>query len=169
MILDPLLIFVCHLGVIGAALATLLSQLTVCTILYYRMQHCDKILEGSSIPVSYTQLDVYKRQEVSGAKEVPAGHPIDTFRAENVALGQVVAEYYALAKEVKEQHCERPLSELLLSLRSIFNRLMDVDKHYLRKEYLLFPYLEQHGVTGPPVVLSLIHIFACCWGLTLGQ
>lgn len=91
--------------------------------------------------------------DVSGAKEVPAGHPMDTFRAENVALGEVVSEYYALAKEVKEQHCERPLSELLLSLRSIFNRLMDVDKHYLRKEYLLFPYLEQHGVTGPPVVM----------------
>lgn len=91
--------------------------------------------------------------DVSGAKEVPAGHPIDTFRAENVALGKVVAEYYALAKEIKGEHCERPLSELLLSLRSIFNQLMDVDKHYLRKEFLLFPYLEQHGVTGPPVVM----------------
>ena len=91
--------------------------------------------------------------DVSGAKEVPAGHPMDTLRAENVALGEVISQYYALAKEVKEQHCERPLSELLLSLRSIFNRLMDVDKHYLRKEYLLFPYLEQHGVTGPPVVM----------------
>ena len=33
--------------------------------------------------------------DVSGAKEVPAGHPIDTFRAENVALGQVISEYYA--------------------------------------------------------------------------
>ena len=91
--------------------------------------------------------------DVSGAKEVPAGHPIDTFRAENVALGKVVSEYNALAKEIKGEHCEHPLSELLLSLRSIFNRLMDVDKHYLRKEYLLFPYLEQHGVTGPPVVM----------------
>ena len=90
---------------------------------------------------------------MSGAKEVPAGHPIDTFRAENVALGEVVSEYNALAKEIKGEHCEHPLSELLLSLRSIFNRLMDVDKHYLRKEYLLFPYLEQHGVTGPPVVM----------------
>lgn len=49
MILDPLLIFVCHLGVVGAALATLLSQLAVCSILYYRMQHRDKILDGSSI------------------------------------------------------------------------------------------------------------------------
>ena len=30
---------------------------------------------------------------------------------------------------------------------------MDVDKHYLRKEYLLFPYLEKGGVTGPPKVM----------------
>jgi hypothetical protein len=28
-----------------------------------------------------------------------------------------------------------------------------VDKHYLRKEYLLFPYLEQAGITGPPKVM----------------
>jgi Na+-driven multidrug efflux pump len=51
MILDPLLIFVFHLGVVGAAFATLLSQLAVCAILYYRMQHRDKILDGSSIVI----------------------------------------------------------------------------------------------------------------------
>jgi hypothetical protein len=30
---------------------------------------------------------------------------------------------------------------------------MDVDKHYQRKEYLIFPYLEQEGITGPPKVM----------------
>jgi DUF438 domain-containing protein len=28
-----------------------------------------------------------------------------------------------------------------------------VDKHYRRKEYLLFPFLEKHGITGPPTVM----------------
>lgn len=36
-VLDSLLIFVCHLGVIGAVLATPFSQLAVCVIPYYRM------------------------------------------------------------------------------------------------------------------------------------
>ncbi len=30
---------------------------------------------------------------------------------------------------------------------------MDVDKHYQRKENLLFPYLEKIGITGPPKVM----------------
>ena len=30
---------------------------------------------------------------------------------------------------------------------------MDVDKHYQRKEYLLFPYLEKNEITGPPKVM----------------
>ena len=35
----------------------------------------------------------------------------------------------------------------------MFNKLFDVDKHYQRKEYLLFPYLEKVGITGPPKVM----------------
>ncbi|MGJ7045497.1 DUF438 domain-containing protein [Thermoanaerobacterium thermosulfurigenes] len=30
---------------------------------------------------------------------------------------------------------------------------MDIDKHYSRKENLLFPYLEKYGITGPPSVM----------------
>ncbi len=30
---------------------------------------------------------------------------------------------------------------------------MDVDKHYKRKEYLLFPFLEKYNITGPPTVM----------------
>ena len=91
--------------------------------------------------------------DISSAKSVPSGHPIDTFRAENAALGQVISEYHALTKEVKETPAAIDIPAALLKFRTIFNQLMDVDKHYLRKEYLLFPYLEQHGVTGPPVVM----------------
>jgi hypothetical protein len=40
-----------------------------------------------------------------------------------------------------------------MKLRGLFNSLFDVDKHYRRKEYLLFPYLEKQGITGPPKVM----------------
>ena len=30
---------------------------------------------------------------------------------------------------------------------------MDVDKHYRRKENLLFPFLEKYEITGPPTVM----------------
>jgi uncharacterized protein len=45
----------------------------------------------------------------------------------------------------------------LLRLRARLNALTDVEKHYLRKEHLLFPYLEKHGITGPPKVMWAKH------------
>ena len=36
-------------------------------------------------------------------------------------------------------------------------RLAEVDKHYLRKENQLFPFLEDHGVEGPSKVMWAIH------------
>ena len=45
------------------------------------------------------------------------------------------------------------VKEYLIKLLSQFNKLMDVDKHYKRKEYLVFPFLEKYGITGPPKVM----------------
>jgi DUF438 domain-containing protein len=40
-----------------------------------------------------------------------------------------------------------------MELHRLFNHLMDVDKHYRRKENLLFPFLEKYDITGPPTVM----------------
>jgi len=45
------------------------------------------------------------------------------------------------------------LGRYLIGLKMQLNQLSDVDKHYRRKEYLLFPFLEKHGITGPPKVM----------------
>ena len=31
--------------------------------------------------------------------------------------------------------------------------LREIDKHYLRKENLLFPYMEKYGISAPPKVM----------------
>ena len=48
---------------------------------------------------------------------------------------------------------EADVTETMGTIRAKFNNLMDVEKHYLRKKYLLFPFLEKHGITGPPKVM----------------
>ena len=68
-------------------------------------------------------------------KAVPPGHPVDTFRRENQALREVIAAMRQAAT------------------RETYNQLMDVEKHYQRKEHAFFPFLEQHGVTGPSKVM----------------
>ena len=90
--------------------------------------------------------------DVSGAKGVPAGHPVDTFKKENVALKKEIEKAHNLIGTVNVLNDDR-LAGFVIQLRTIFNALSDVDKHYKRKEFLLFPYLEKHLITGPPTVM----------------
>jgi len=39
------------------------------------------------------------------------------------------------------------------ALRRLYAELMDIEKHYRRKEHLLFSCLERHGITGPSKVM----------------
>jgi DUF438 domain-containing protein len=88
----------------------------------------------------------------SGAKEIPAGHPVDVFVQENRELLKVIGTARGLLEKIPEGEPEA-FRAFVLNLQSCFNELMDVDKHYQRKEYLLFPYLEKNEVTGPPKVM----------------
>ncbi|MFA7067219.1 MAG: DUF438 domain-containing protein [Dysgonamonadaceae bacterium] len=90
--------------------------------------------------------------DLSGAKGIPAGHPIDTFKKENIALNDEVEKARNLLETAKSLTNDK-LPGFVLQLRTIFNALSDIDKHYKRKEYLLFPYLEKHLITGPPTVI----------------
>ena len=80
---------------------------------------------------------------------VPAGHPVHTFKQENRALQLEIAEIENLIAQLVQQRIE----VLLPKLKLHFNNLSDVDKHYRRKENLVFPYLEKVGITGPPTVM----------------
>lgn len=80
---------------------------------------------------------------------VPAGHPIHTFKQENRALQLEIAAIENLSAQVGTQK----VSHLLPKFKLHFNNLSDVDKHYRRKENLVFPYLEKLGITGPPTVM----------------
>ena len=87
----------------------------------------------------------------------PAGHPMDTFQRENQALLQVTASLRKVAEAVGEPPDGATWARLKQALAGTVERLADVDKHYLRKENQLFPYLEEHGVEGPSKVMWAIH------------
>jgi len=86
----------------------------------------------------------------SEAKQAPPGHPVDIFIQENAQLKAVCEEGAAwVARMADSADFDGAKNGILDCL----NRLMDVDKHYRRKENLLFPFLEKHEVTGPPKVM----------------
>ena len=84
---------------------------------------------------------------------LPAGHPVDTLRRENEALREVVARLQQAMNRILEMADEGDATAELLDWRQALNELQDVDKHYQRKEHLLFTALERHGVTGPSKVM----------------
>ncbi|MBW6458952.1 MAG: DUF438 domain-containing protein [Bacteroidales bacterium] len=91
--------------------------------------------------------------DLSGMKIVPPGHPVDTFKRENKELLKVVDQLEELYKKGASLKDETDISPWFLEMKTLFNSLMDVEKHYLRKENLVFPYLEKYGITGPPKVM----------------
>lgn len=78
------------------------------------------------------------------------GHPAHTLLAENKALEKLMQESIRPRLAELRGH---PDAQRLQALREAFAPLSQINVHYLKKENLLFPYLEQHGVTAPPKVM----------------
>ncbi len=86
--------------------------------------------------------------------EVPPGHPAQTYLQENEALALIVGELRCDLDTLSAG--EEDERDTLERLRRGLARLAEIDVHYVRKEYQLFPLLERHGITGPTKVM---------WGL----
>ncbi|MDR3700268.1 MAG: DUF438 domain-containing protein [Candidatus Sulfopaludibacter sp.] len=84
---------------------------------------------------------------------LPPGHPVDTLRRENEALRDSMTRLQQAMNRVLETPDDGDASAPLLAWRQALNELQDVDKHYQRKEHLLFTCLERHGITGPSKVM----------------
>jgi uncharacterized protein len=89
----------------------------------------------------------------SNAKDAPPGHPIYTFQQENRALHWEIASVKKLFDYIKSQTSKSIDESVINQVKLHFNSLADIEKHYRRKENLLFPFMEKHGITGPPKVM----------------
>ncbi len=91
--------------------------------------------------------------DLSTFKITPPGHPIDTFEKENREIEKYVDEANKISEELIAAESVENIKEALIPVRAKLNSLMDIDKHYKRKEYLLFSFLEKRGITAPPKVM----------------
>lgn len=81
------------------------------------------------------------------ASKLP-GHPAHTLKIENAAIQKQI--------DMRIRPLLTRISAGSLSTQALLpelGALLAIDLHYSRKENLLFPYLEQHGVTAPPKVM----------------
>ena len=81
-------------------------------------------------------------------EDVP-GHPVHTFKLENKKIESLIDKIKTDIEKFRSQDTH----ENIQNLRNDFENLWEIDKHYLRKENLLFPFMEKYQITAPPKVM----------------
>lgn len=93
--------------------------------------------------------------DIQLSPETVPGHPVHTFKLENAAIEELVGELKGVLDEIAGSREVEP--GLLQHWKELHQRLLQIEKHYSRKENILFPYLEKNGISGPPSVMWAIH------------
>jgi hypothetical protein len=91
--------------------------------------------------------------DTSMARKVPDGHPLQVFSKENEALLKQIDKIKHFQFAVDNGKQTESDKKVVIGIHSLFNELMDIEKHYLKLENLLFPFLEKYQITGPPMVM----------------
>jgi len=86
--------------------------------------------------------DIHKPKDITS---IP-GHPAKVFSDENKQI-------LVLVEEELEVYLDRSDKTAYLMLRIGIDRLLNISKHYARKEYLFFPALEKKGISSIPKVM----------------
>ncbi len=89
--------------------------------------------------------------------EFTPGHPIHTFLIENKAILEVERELQGLLAEAEDAPDPVRHGDLWGRFTEQVDRLQEVEKHYQRKEHLLFPVLEKLDFSGPSQVMWALH------------
>ncbi len=148
-----------HEGVAPEAVRARMIELLT-KIPYGEVVEVEQELIGEGLPESEVLrlCDIHSQAleghiDLSGMKIVAPGHPVDTFKRENRELEKVVRQLLELFTQANTEFASQERELYLNKVKGLFNSLTDVDKHYRRKENLLFPFLEKYGITGPPKVM----------------
>jgi DUF438 domain-containing protein len=94
-----------------------------------------------------------KHLDLQETPQTVPGHPVHTFIEENRELTKLTAFIRMLCSKITAMDEGADALPVIQEIHLRLNSLMDVDKHYRRKENLLFPFFEKKDLTGPPSVM----------------
>ncbi len=102
-------------------------------------------------------LEVF-REAIDAQKDLaPPGHPVNILMEEHAMLIGFTGRLRELAGEVLGKGSFAEATEELKHVNHVIEQLKDSTSHYVREENVLFPYVEKHGLTGPPKVMWSEH------------
>lgn len=83
-------------------------------------------------------------------EEEKIGHPVRVIKEENFAIEDLIKNNIIPKTKAYINH---RVEAIKYSLIEDLNLLSDIEKHYSRKENILFPYMEKYGIDAPPKVM----------------
>jgi DUF438 domain-containing protein len=136
-------------------LETLLDEADYSDVFLMEVQLIQEGIPAESIQqLCDTHTRVLKKHlDLQETPDTIPGHPVHTFLMENRELTRTTGRARLLIKQVDALPDDADATELMRGIQELLNNLMDVDKHYRRKEYLVFPYFEKNNLPGPPTVM----------------
>lgn len=87
--------------------------------------------------------DIHKDLDIS----LIPGHPTNVLKLENEVISNLITERIRPYLDVF------PEGDSVVMLEAGLEELSRIHIHYQKKENLLFPYMEKHGITAPPQVM----------------
>ncbi|MEW6180305.1 MAG: DUF438 domain-containing protein [Chloroflexota bacterium] len=136
-------------------LETLLDEADYSDVFLMEMQLIQEGIPAQAIQeLCDTHTRVLKKHlDLQETPETIPGHPVHTFVQENRELTRTTAQIRHWMRRIESLPPEADASPMMESIHVLLNALMDVEKHYRRKENLLFPYFEKNNLHGPPTVM----------------
>ena len=102
-------------------------------------------------------LAVFREQLEKRKTEVTPGHPIHTFMEEHKIILSFLEDLKNVTGKLRMGKDFDSVKEEMEQLKRIAGHLMEVEKHNVREENVLFPYLEKHGIKEPPAIMWSEH------------
>jgi len=97
-------------------------------------------------------IKVFKKSlEKVSLDNLEEGHPLDTFIKENNVIKKLIDELRKAEKEIDLENVNHQYWE------EAYNKLWQIDIHYVRKENQLFPFLEAKGFDKPSKIMWALH------------
>ena len=100
---------------------------------------------------------IFKEQLKKQQTDLLPSQPISILMEEHKIMLKMAEQLVVLANKVLKVGDMRYVTGEIHEVEHLAEDFTDSEKHYLREENVLFPYLEKHGVTEPPALMWMEH------------
>jgi PAS domain S-box-containing protein len=99
-------------------------------------------------------LAIFREQLEKQKFEIPSWHPINILMEEHKIMLKLSEELINITNRIRQVN---DIIKEMHNIKHLSEEFRDSEKHYLREENVLFPYLERHSITEPPAIMWMEH------------